>query len=112
MANFFKDDHVDETPSNFTAYLNKFAEEFLPIINNDKKKFKEIIEDVQLKSWRFLNREVRKACDKYCSDNNLMTHADFQKRWFDEGTMIGRTTFGAKAPWLDEIAPVVSKALP
>lgn len=109
--NYFKETFIKGAqPDNFTKYANLFAEQFLPIINNDKKKFEEIIAGVEHKNWRFFNREIRKACDQYCSDKKIMNHADFQTKWFYEGIMCGRITFGAKAAWTDGTAPVKAAA--
>lgn len=105
---YFKDNFIKGAqPDNFTKYANLFAEQFLPLINNDKNKFESIIGWIELKSWRYFNREMRKACDQYCTDKNIMDHAAFQLKWFYEGTMCGRTTYGAKAPWLDGKTQIV-----
>lgn len=84
---------------NYKKYLDKFLVEFYPLIK-DQKKFTGIVTPLLgSKSWRLLNRELRKACDQYCQDNGIMEHAKFQDKWFYEGTMLGRTTYGANAPW-------------
>lgn len=111
MQTYFKDNFIKGAqPDNFTKYANLFAEQFLPVINNDKKKFEEIIAGIEHKSWRFFNREMRKACDQHCTDKKIMNHADFQTKWFYESVMLGRTGIGAKAAWADGTAPTKTAA--
>lgn len=85
---------------NYGKYLNKFLDEIKGIISAEAL-LNTITPLLDLKSWRLLNREMRRACDQYCSDNNIMNHATYQAKFFYEGTMIGRTTYGKDAPWAD-----------
>jgi len=90
---------------NYSNYLGKFLEEVRSIIPNDQLLI--IIKPLLgLKSWRLLNREMRRACDQYCTDNALMSHRDYQAKFFYEGTMIGRTTYGKDAPWVSVTATI------
>lgn len=82
-------------------YLNKFLQEVAPVINNTEALRDIVKQHAGLKSWRLLNREVRRSCDQYCTDNGIMDHATYQAKFFYEGTMIGRTTYGKDAPWAD-----------
>lgn len=99
---YFSDDLIKgSNPDNYKKYLDKFADEFLPIINNDTTLFDTIISPfLKLKSWRLINREIRKACNIYVVENNLMLCSKFQERWFYESAMYLRTTWGKDAPWL------------
>ena len=102
----------DLTPDNYKKYLDIFISEFTPIIK-DIKKLSGIIESLlESKSWRLLNREVRKACNIYVVQNKLMSCAEFQNKWFYESVMYMRAGIGAKAEWLDNTTPTVSKAIP
>ena len=92
---------LDKPYDSYHGMLVKFRNEFLQLIGNDITLFMKITKTAQQSSsWRTMNREVRKACDQYCSDNGLMTHKEFQEKFFYEGIMNGRTTWGKNAPWL------------
>lgn len=110
--NFFPDSLIPGATDNYKKYLDKFVDEFMPIIN-DEQAFEKIITPLlSLKSWRLINREVRKACNIYAVEKKLMSCADFQKKFFYEGTMYLRTTYGANAPWTDgTISPASSAKL-
>lgn len=85
----------------YGKYLGEFLEDIEKTIPNNK--MLEIIQPLlDLKSWRLLNREVRKACNQYCYDNKIMTHAEFQEKYFYESVMLGRTMYGKNAPWIGE----------
>ncbi len=92
------------TPAdNYTKYLETFVTEFLATVKPSE--FNKILSTLPAqKSYRTLNREVRKACDQYCTDNKIMNHKEFQEKWFYEGVMLGRMTHGAKAPWMGNAA--------
>ncbi len=97
----FPNSLLSQQPDSYKSMLDKFEKEFLPIINNnvatfDKIAFKAVRNST---SWRTMNREVRKACDQHCADLDIMSHKEFQARFFYEGVMIGRTTWGKNAPW-------------
>ena len=86
----------------YGQYLAKFLDEARSIISNDEL-IKIITPLLDLKSWRLLNREMRRACDQYCTDHNIMNHADYQAKFFYEGTMINRTMYGKNAPWVTDV---------
>ena len=101
----FPDALLDQPVDSYKKMLNKFEQDFLALsvmMNETRDTFEKIVMKAKTtsSSWRTMNREVRKACDQYCSDNGLMTHKEFQEKFFYEGIMNGRTTWGKNAPWL------------
>ncbi len=88
---------VNAPIDSYGKMLQKFMGEIKAYI--PEAELKSMANGIEKKSWRFVNREMRKACNQYCADNDIMSLADFQAKWFYEGTMIGRTTWGKDAPW-------------
>ncbi len=97
----FPETLLNQVPDSYKRMLDKFETEFLamPICSRDI--FEDIIRIAKTTSgsWRTMNREVRKACNIYVVKNCIMTNAEFQEKWFYEGVMVGRTTYGKNAPW-------------
>lgn len=88
-------------PDSYKKMLDKFELEFMPFIYNDRNLFEIIVRKAKLSnSWRTMNREVRRACDQYMSDTDRMTNKQFQEKWFYEGVMQNRITWGKNAPWI------------
>lgn len=87
-------------PDRYHEYLHKFLGEVSAKISPSILQ-KLVSKHLNASSWRNLNREVRKECDAYCAKHNIMTHEEFQSKWFYEGKMIGRATHGRGAEWVD-----------
>ena len=87
---------------NYKKYTEKFITEFLPVIKDINALHNILQPLLNLKSWRLLNREIRKACNQYCFDNNIMSLLDFQEKFFYEGVMLGRKTWGLKSEWITD----------
>ena len=97
----FPNQLLSQSPDSYKKMLDKFELEFLAFSLINHNIFESIVREAKRSnSWRTMNREVRKACDQYCTDENIMNHAQFQKKWFYESVMIGRTKWGKDAPWL------------
>lgn len=92
----------NQPPDSYKKMLDKFEKEFMYFISIDETTFSNITNNAyrSANSWRTLNREVRKACNQYVFDKKIMTHKQFQDKWFYESIMLGRTKHGATAPWL------------
>lgn len=84
----------------YHEYLHKFLNEISDKIKPNVLE-KLVSKHLGANSWRNLNREVRKECDMHCAKHNIMTHEQFQSKWFYEGKMIGRATHGRGAEWID-----------
>ena len=94
---------LNQAPDSYKKMLDKFEQEFLHETSGDinREIFESIVREAKRSnSWRTMNREVRKACDAYCAKQNIMHHMQFQEKFFYEGVMIGRTTWGKNAPWI------------
>lgn len=101
-------------PDRYHEYLHKFLKEITAKIKPSILE-KLVSKHLGASSWRNLNREIRKECDAYCAKHNIMTHEEFQSKWFYEGKMIGRTTHGRGADWEGQTGKVkesVQKSAP
>lgn len=99
--NIIHSDLIDQPIDSYYNMLVKFEKEFMPWIDNDVDKFASItIDALSSSSWRTMNREVRKACDRYMFTEKKMTHQKFQSMFFYESIMLGRVKHGANAPWI------------
>ena len=88
---------------NYCKYTRKFIEEFTPVINNTDKLIELIQPLLNSKSWRLLNREIRRICNIYSHENKIMDVAVFQARWFYESIMYMRSDIGKNAPWVTDV---------
>jgi hypothetical protein len=95
---------LNQAPDSYKGMLDKFEKEFLALpamMSETRNTFENIVMKAKTSSssWRTMNREVRKACNVWIVENGWMTNADFQAKFFYEGVMLGRTTWGKNAPW-------------
>ena len=101
----FPDTLLLQAPDAYKRMLDKFETDFLMETTGEINR--EVFEKIVMKaktssnSWRTMNREVRKACDAYCVEYDIMSHKDFQEKYFYEGVMNDRTTWGKNAPWIN-----------
>lgn len=96
-----------EVNDTFTKRVVKFIGEFYALYGGVER-FSEILNSTaSATSWRNFGNNLKRAANIYCTTNKILSNESFQKKWFYEGTMEGRTTYGANAPWLDEATPKI-----
>ena len=102
----------NDKDATFVKRIVTFLNDFLNVQKApNQDELVSVLELLQFKSWRSYSNDLRRTFNKYMVRRQLMTNAEFQAKWFYEGTMEGRTTHGANAPWLDG-QNVIKKTVP
>lgn len=103
-------DTLEQKEHTFIKRIETFFLGYTNIYKNEFDALAEICQDASdSKSWRNFSNAIRKNANIYLVSNGVTTNAEFQGKFFYEGTMSGRTIHGANAPWIGSNAEPITK---